>query len=434
MGDAGSTGANPAAATDAWRVRAAVIYLQSAADKLYRSQEEIDNYLNLHVKMKLATLTAGVDSPYGLGVTATLPFVQLWHDQNFSELTGGAKTDSGQGDLELRVRQDVNQLLDLKSGPRFGATLGLVAPTGLYLAAPVANTLFTGQNTADTTSRELNIGRGVWWVLADVDAAYAVAKRLLVYGSAQWRAPQSNASDGFSWGNEARGSVGVRVTAIEKYLSVGLATDVQRRGEASYFPKGPDFPREKYENGGGVGAYFTPALYSTPVDGLSFSLSYRMPLYNDVNGTQLVQGPSLFFGVSGSLTFGGKPAVPPVKPADWSALVGHPAKLPEIAALLVNGKTTIVDYWATWCAPCIKLGPRLEAFAEARPTHDVAIARVDATAWQPEEWAKFLPDASGLPVLDIFGPDGLLQTRLVGEDAEKFEAALLPVAATEATK
>ena len=402
---------------------------------MFEGDKEIENYLNLEVKMRLASLTAGVDAPFGLGLTATLPLVELWHVQNFSELTGGPKTESGVGDVELRFRQDVTQLLDLKSGPRIGITFGVVSPaTGKYLPAEVSKNVFAGQGSGNSTNRELNIGRGVWWVMGELDLAYPVAKRLLIHGGAQWRSPQTVASDGFAWGPELRANVGLRVTAIDKYLSVGLGSDLQRRGSASYLPDGPDFPRQPFANGGGFNAFFTPALYTSPLDWLSFSVSYRVPFYNDVTGTQVVQNASLFFSVSSSLNFGGKAPVPPPKPAIVLAVVGEAAKVPEIAALVVKGKTTIVDYWATWCAPCVKLGPRLEEFASARPSLDVVIQRVDATNWQPEDWTKYLPDAAGLPVLDVFGPDGLLQARLEGEAAERFEAVILPLAASPATK
>ena len=69
-----------------------------------------------------------------------------------------------------------------------------------------------------------------------------------------------------------------------------------------------------------------------------------------------------------------------------------------------NGKPTLVNLWATWCAPCLKEMPELQAFADeqgANGTQVAGIALDDAAAV-----AAFLRDhAIGYPSLvDTPGP------------------------------
>lgn len=45
-------------------------------------------------------------------------------------------------------------------------------------------------------------------------------------------------------------------------------------------------------------------------------------------------------------------------------------------ALIAEGKPMVVDFWATWCGPCRKIGPYIEQLAE-KYAGQVIVGKVD---------------------------------------------------------
>ena len=112
-------------------------------------------------------------------------------------------------------------------------------------------------------------------------------------------------------------------------------------------------------------------------------------------------------------------------------LDGRPVALPDAWA----GRTTLVNVWATWCAPCLKEMPELQAFAReqgANGTQVVGIALDDDSAVRtflevhaigypslvdtpgPADAGVRLGNPAGvLPYSVLVAPDGrLLKTRI----------------------
>ena len=72
--------------------------------------------------------------------------------------------------------------------------------------------------------------------------------------------------------------------------------------------------------------------------------------------------------------------------ADWPAL---------------KGKATVLEFWATWCAPCVQVIPHLNELADEMPTEDIRFVSVTDEA--EEVVAPFLESTpiSGLVGLDL---------------------------------
>lgn len=73
-----------------------------------------------------------------------------------------------------------------------------------------------------------------------------------------------------------------------------------------------------------------------------------------------------------------------------------------------DGKTILVDFWATWCGPCRMIAPVLEEVAKERP--DVTVCKVDV---DEERELALEYGVSSIPTLLVFR-DGKLVNQSIG--------------------
>ena len=73
-----------------------------------------------------------------------------------------------------------------------------------------------------------------------------------------------------------------------------------------------------------------------------------------------------------------------------------------------NGKTVLVDFWATWCGPCRMIAPVLEEVAKERP--DITVCKVDV---DEERELALEYNVSSIPTLLVFR-DGKIVNQSIG--------------------
>lgn len=85
-------------------------------------------------------------------------------------------------------------------------------------------------------------------------------------------------------------------------------------------------------------------------------------------------------------------------------------------------KPVLIDFWASWCGPCMKLAPELEKLAAAHP--DIIVGKVEVTSDQENISIAASLGVSNIPAM-FFYKNGQLAERLIGYmTAEEIEAKL----------
>lgn len=374
----GATDATTDAAQRAWWLRARLGFTFIPFDRLQQGSATAPNPSQLAIDLHLGTLQATAAAPTATSFDAQLPFGRL-----VTRTIAGMRTDRSIGDLELRLRQGLEPWLP-RPRLRVGLAAGVVLPTAPYVAR-------SGAANLPPEAAHLTLGRGVSWWLVEADARVAVPHDVAAFAQTSARGPGHRADDGYAWGTEARLTAGATWSPGTR-LTWQLAADAQwRDGATEPDPFGGE--RLTSANAGGWQLTATPSVSLTLPSGLAIAAGVRIPLHADVTGNQLVPATGGFAALS----------------------FLHRMRPPPRRAGPRAGTITVVDYWATWCAPCAEIDARLRA-AEAR-WPDVRVERLDASAW-PDSDAPRLPEGvGGLPVVEVFDAQGRRHALLTGTDA-----------------
>ena len=147
----------------------------------------------------------------------------------------------------------------------------------------------------------------------------------------------------------------------------------------------------------------------------------------------LAIGAALLGGACGKAPTGSVRAAPSF---DLPALDGGRATLANF-----KGKVVVLDFWATWCGPCIAELPEYRKFVEKNAARGVEVVGVVFESGEPKEIQDFVREHGvqyrqllgtdemaeafggnqGFPTTFVIDQQGLIRLTVLGATPDKFE-------------
>ncbi|HEU4724185.1 MAG TPA: hypothetical protein VFU59_02695 [Candidatus Eisenbacteria bacterium] len=224
---------------------------------------------------------------------ANLPYIHRTHEHihhHMGEDHYQRWNDRGLGDLEISA----SRTLTTASGPRFRVGFGVKAPTGKQDPAL--------SEDGDPIEPSARIGTGAWDVLANLGAEWrfhAPGKgpddRMPLRVTLAGRYNGAGIEE-FRHGAEVQVNVGTEYPVARK-VSLLLQSNYRLRAKDDI----GEAEEEEEANTGGAALYATPGLRFDALPGFSIYGLAQIPLYERVNGIQVVAESNLVLGISRSI-------------------------------------------------------------------------------------------------------------------------------------
>jgi hypothetical protein len=224
---------------------------------------------------------------------ANLPYIHRTHEHihhHMGEDHYERWNYDGLGDLELSA----SRLIGAGSGPRFRFGVGVKTPTGKQTPA-----LSEGGDELEPSAR---IGSGSWDLLASLGAEWnlrapgqGAEARMPVRATVTGRYNGAGAED-FRHGAETQVHLGADYP-LTRRLAFLLQSNYRLRAKNDV----GDADDEETANSGSAVVYLTPGLRIDAIEGLSIYGLAQIPVYERVNGIQVVARSNLVLGISRSI-------------------------------------------------------------------------------------------------------------------------------------
>lgn len=190
------------------------------------------------------------------------------------------------GDLALYAKQSFYQDRQFKPTRQISALVGIKLPTGSTTIKNDVGTRLDATLQPGSGTTDFIVGAAAYWGLS----------RANLYGDATYK---HNTRAAYTFGNSIGVNAGLSIP-IERLTWLSLTTEAnleiaERDKSIEALPT--LLPGGSVRDTGGQTLYLTPGIQVRPVPNLTLSFSVQLPVYQNLNGTQLASGPNLNLGV-----------------------------------------------------------------------------------------------------------------------------------------